>query len=328
MSTVFPVMYSMLSSDALRDFVNENFDVGWVIQCKILHRGLNDTYVVVTEDSKYILRVYRTPWRSRAEVEYELGVLDFLSKHGVSVSVPIKNISGQMSSEINAPEGIRCVTLFTYAEGARPRLDANVSYEYGKTVAQIHNVTDGFNDSQDRFHLDFRHLIDEPLRVVTLSMIEYGGDIAYVQSWARTIRERVLIEEMDFGLCHGDCHDWNAHWSGSTLTVFDFDCCGPGYRAYDLAVYLWNLKTNYKDTETENWIAFLNGYRTLRPITETQIQSIPWFVAARRIWLAGIYLSNEDVWGTGMINEHFFRSFVDHLKEDERELGIKIETSL
>jgi Ser/Thr protein kinase RdoA (MazF antagonist) len=27
------------------------------------------------------------------------------------------------------------------------------------------------------------------------------------------------------------------------VTIFDFDCCGPGFRAYDLAVFLWNFKT-------------------------------------------------------------------------------------
>lgn len=326
MSNVFPVMYSMLSSDALLQFVNENFNVEPVLKCKNLNRGLNDTYVVINQNSKYILRVYRSKWRSRADVDYELGVLEFLSNHNVAVSEPIKNKNGELTSEIFAPEGVRYLTLFSFAEGERPRLDAKISYEYGKTVAKIHHVTDTFEGSQGRFHLDFNHLIDEPLRIFIPAMIEYGGDLSYVQSWARTIRELVSFNELNYGFCHGDLHDWNAHWNGNQLTIFDFDCCGPGYRVYDLAVFLWNLKTNYKGAVTENWESFLNGYRELRSITHTEMQSIPWFVAARRIWLAGIYLSNEDVWGTGIVNEHFFQSFVDQLKEDEKEIGINIVT--
>lgn len=61
----------------------------------------------------------------------------------------------------------------------------------------------------------------------------------------------------------------------------------------------------------------MDGYRAMRPLTETQLQPIPWFVPARRIWPAGIYVSNEDAWGTGIVNEGFFRSFVEQLKEDE-----------
>lgn len=321
----FPVMHSMLSSDALRDFVNENFDVGQVTTCKMLSRGLNDTYVVTTGDcDDFIVRVYRAAWRTRTEVYYELEVLDFLSQHSVTVSAPIRAVNGDFACEILAPEGLRYVTLFTYAEGKRPRLDAHISYEYGKTVAQIHNLTDGFVTSQTRTELDFRYLLTDPLQIFTPTMKECGGDVSYVESWTRAIRERFSNQTMDYGFCHGDLHDWNAHWNGNKLTIFDFDCCGQGYRAYDLAVFLWNLKTNYKGQEPENWASFIDGYRALRPLADTQLQDIPWFVAARRIWLAGLYLSNEDVWGTSIINEGFFRSFVHQLKEDESDMGIQI----
>lgn len=328
MSHRFPVMYSMLSSDALGHWVEGQFDVGPVTTCQMLGRGLNDTYIVVTENRRYILRVYRTPWRSQQDVNYEVDVLDFLVQHGVSVSSPIKNRDGEWTSAVQAPEGVRPVVLFTYSEGTRARLDATISYEYGRIVAQIHQVTDAFVPAYDRsqhLSLDLKHLIDEPLRILTPAMAASGGDVAYVQAWVRTIHERLPVAEMEFGFCHGDVHDWNAHWNGCKLTMFDFDCCGPGYRTYDLAVFLWNLKTNYKGRETENWVPFVDGYRAVRPLSDMQLQLIPWLVAARRIWLAGLYLSNEDVWGTSMVNEDFFRSFVDQLKDDEKELDVKID---
>jgi len=324
----FPVMYSMLSSDALHEFVDRNYDVGQVTRCKILSRGLNDTYRVDTERDRYILRVYRTPWRSQADVYYELDVLNYLSQNGVPVSAPLRSIDGQLAKEIDAPEGERYVTLFTYAEGTIPRLNEEISYAYGKTVARIHSLTDTFTSPYRRFHLDFNHLLDEPLRIISPALIEFGGDITYVESWVRTIKECVPIDSMEFGFCHGDFHDWNVHWENGILTVFDFDCCGLGFRAYDLAVFLWNLKTNYKDKETDNWTAFLKGYTDIRTITEIDVQFIPWFVAVRRIWLAGIYVANDDVWGTAIVNEGFFRSFIEQLMEDERELGLSITATL
>jgi Ser/Thr protein kinase RdoA (MazF antagonist) len=47
-------------------------------------------------------------------------------------------------------------------------------------------------------------------------------------------------EDLEVGSCHGDLHGWNAHIDQNmALTVYDFDCCGVGWRAYDIAVFRW-----------------------------------------------------------------------------------------
>lgn len=321
MENSFPVMHSTLSGDALHDFVETHYDVGRVTRCKMLTRGLNDTYRVDTERNKFILRVYRTPWRSQADVYYELDVLEYLSRNGVPVSAPLRGNSGQLAHVIHAPEGARYVTLFTYAPGTIPQLDRDISFQYGKTVARIHKLTDEFSSIHPRFQLNLTHLLDDPLETIRSTMTEYGGDIHYVASWVERIKCSVPNDLLDYGFCHGDFHDWNTHWEDGTLTVFDFDCCGPGFRAYDLAVFLWNLKTNYKGQVADNWMPFLKGYTDTRPLQEIDRAAIPFFVAARRIWLAGIYLGNEDVFGTAIINKGFFRSLVDQLKADEQDLN-------
>ncbi len=327
MSRRLAIVHSLFSSDALRHWVENAFDVGPVTGCQVLSRGLNDTYIVATEHRQYILRVYRTPWRSLQDARYEADALNFLVQHGVPVSQPIKNRQGEWATEVYAPEGARAVTLFTYAEGTKARLDPTISYEYGRIIARIHQVTDGFVPEYGRPHrsLDLKHLIDEPLRILTPAMTACGGDAEYLESWVRTMHERLPVAEMEFGFCHGDVHDWNAHWNGDRLTMFDFDCCGPGYRIYDLAVFLWNLKTNYPGRMTENWGPFVDGYRAARPVTDEQLQWIPWFVAVRRIWLASVYVCNEDVWGADLVNRDFFRSFVDQLKDDEKVLAFPID---
>lgn len=320
MSDSFPVIYSMLSSAALREFVDTNYNLGHVTNCRLLTRGLNDTYRVDTQRHRFILRVYRIPWRKPTDIQYELDVLAYLSQNGLPVSAPVSNKHGELARVIDAPEGPRTVALFTYAEGTTPRLDEDISFQYGTVVAQIHNLTDAFSSVHRRFHLDLVHLLDTPMEAVRSIMSTCSGEFAYVESWAQTIRDRLPVDRLNYGFCHGDFHDWNTHIADGRLTFFDFDCCGPGFRAYDLAVFLWNLKTNYKDRVTDNWTAFLSGYTGTRPLPDVDRKAIPLFVAARRIWLAGIYLQNEDVWGTAIVNEGFFRSFVDQLKEDERVL--------
>lgn len=317
---LFPTMHSLLSSHALLDFVSKNYNVGRVTCCEFLTRGLNDTYHVTTERDVFILRVYRTHWRTREDIAYELDVLEHLHRNGISVSTPVRTREGELMHALDAAEGTRHVVLFTFAKGTIPRLDQESSYEYGKTVAQIHNVTDEFSSPHKRFNLDLNHLLDLPLKKIAPAIAKYGGDFDYVMLWVDKIRNGLPIELLDKGFCHGDFHDWNAHWNDGILTIFDFDCCGHGYRSYDIAVFLWNLKRNYQAKETESWKAFLRGYAEQRPLQQVDLDAVPLWVAARRIWLAGIYLSNEDVWGTAMINDRFFKSFIDQLKEDENNL--------
>lgn len=48
------------------------YPIGKPHSCKLLKRGLNDTYLVETEQGKYILRLYRRGWRTKEEIDFEL----------------------------------------------------------------------------------------------------------------------------------------------------------------------------------------------------------------------------------------------------------------
>jgi Ser/Thr protein kinase RdoA (MazF antagonist) len=94
------------------------------------------------------------------------------------------------------------------------------------------------------------------------------------------------------GFCHGDLHGGNAHRDqAQTQTFFNFDACGMGWRAYDIAVFRWSARLRRK--EQERWEAFLRGYTEERSLRTLDIQAVPFFVAIRHVWLLGIHTSNE-----------------------------------
>ena len=95
-------------------------------------------------------------------------------------------------------------------------------------------------------------------------------------------------QDADYGLCHGDFHGWNAHYHADTLTFFDFDDCGYGWRAYDLAVFRWDARLDEK--EDERWEAFVKGYRSKREISDADLKLTTTFMAIRDIWLMGCLL--------------------------------------
>jgi len=323
--TQIPATYSMLSTNALRVFVENQYAIGTVKRCKFLARGLNDTYHVTTDRAMFILRVYRKHWRSKANIAYELDVLRHLHEHQIPVSYPLENKRGDVILAVDAPEGTRYLALFTYAIGIVPPLDHESSHAYGETMALIHNITDDFSSRHERVPLNLDHLLDQPLKVIATEMTDDATGYDFIFSVAARIRHALNGHDLDVGFCHGDCHDWNARWHHGTLTLFDFDCSGIGYRAYDMAVFLWNLKVNYKAKESDSWKSFLHGYAQHRALKRVDLDAIPHFVSARRIWLAGVYLSNEDIWGSAIINARFFQAFVAQLQEDETSLSLHLE---
>jgi Ser/Thr protein kinase RdoA (MazF antagonist) len=324
MSTYFPVTHSTLSVKALITEVLSGYDIGAPTGGRLLHRGLNDTYQVETKDTKYILRVYRAGWRSLSDILYELEVILHLERAGIAVSAPLPRKDGHLINTVTAPEGVRHVVLFTYAPGAEPPYDSAeeaASYLYGKAVARIHAATDTFHSRHARFPLDLAHLLDAPLRAIRTLLAQRPDDWDYVRGLAERLRTRVLaipVGRLERGFCHGDFHGWNAHIDeGHTLTMFDFDCCGAGWRAYDVAVFRWGARLHGK--ETERWPAFLRGYGEERSLGEIDLQATPYFVAIRQLWLVGLHAANGQDWGFGFMHDRYVDRAIKFLRDWETE---------
>src|SRR5262245_30453545 len=113
----FPVTHSILSAAALMAEVLPDYDIGTPVECKLLDRSLNDTYLIGTTDDRYILRVYRTNWRSLSEIGYELDALIHMAQKGLSLAVPLARKDNRFIRTLHAPEGDRQAALFTYAKG-------------------------------------------------------------------------------------------------------------------------------------------------------------------------------------------------------------------
>lgn len=109
-------------------------------------------------------------------------------------------------------------------------------------------------------------------------------------------------------LCHGGAHGENnftaVRESGEREAVFfDFDECGPGYLAYELAVYAWSLHpravdSTWSDKAAERWRHFILAYRDVRALRDADKAALPQFVALRQLWLLSEYAGRVPVWGS------------------------------
>jgi Ser/Thr protein kinase RdoA (MazF antagonist) len=304
-SDLFQVIRSILSPRALLAEVARRYALV-PTTCRLLKRGLNDTYHVTAVDGQYILRVYRAEWRSASAIEYELELLCHLASRGVSVAVPLRTKEDQLVWSVSAPEGMRHVVLFSYAHGTRVSWtsedDANL---IGRVAAAIHTASDDFVSEHSRPPIDLAYLIEAPLVAIRPFLAHRPDDLAFLEQFAGRLKARGdELDALDWGVCHGDFGPKNIHVATDrSLTVFDFDLCGPGWRAYDLALIQWVAT----DHQTDGlWEAFLRGYASVRPLSADDVNAIPFFHAAAHVASLGLFAENVGDWGSADMSDWLF----------------------
>jgi Ser/Thr protein kinase RdoA (MazF antagonist) len=229
----------------------------------LLYIGVNDTYLVNTAGAtRYVLRVYRAGWRTLENILFELDALLHLNRCGVPVSIPIPLRNGEYSYSLQAPEGKRYVVLFTYANGQEPRYTERAeAIQYGRSVARIHEASNSFKSVHSRFSIDIEHLLFSSLKTIEPYLASRSPDLEYLARLTDRLigyLDALPLSGLDNGFCHGDLHGANANVDdGGIMTFYDFDCCGTGWRAYDIAVFKWSSILH--GTEKDAWPAYLEG---------------------------------------------------------------------
>lgn len=323
---MFPVQFSVLSSRALCEMILSRYCLKGPITCRFFTQGLNDIYVVKSPEDTYYLRISIYNWRTEEELLAEMELLNYLHHNGIAIAVPLQDCDGKYIQEINAPEGTRYAILFTEAKGGKnDNPDQQQNYSLGQMAATIHTCTDKITLKHKRFHIDSKHLVDEPLEIVKPHMLHRVNDFKYLQDAGRQLM--ALVNEVlqknnpEYGICHGDIHHGNIHFGrDGEITLFDFDCFGYGWRAYDIAVYLWHQQLNRPACDASNpkqkqWEDFLDGYNAVRPLSDKELKAAKAFVAVRDIWLLGIQLGSlEKNRGCDWLDDGYFDFHLDFIR--------------
>lgn len=314
----FPTIYSTLSSEALVERVLPYYKIDKVISCQFWNRGLSDVYIVETLTQRYILRVSHCHWRSCSDIDFELELLDFLRQRQLPVSYPLRTKHGQLSIELNAPEGHRYAALFTYAPGRVALGDLNLaqSQKLGETVAQIHKAGMDFHSYSHRQPLTLEYLLDESLEAIAPFIEHRSDDLDYLREAIEQIEHQLhdFPQEPPFwGICWGDPHSGNAHFtSDREVTLFDFDQCGYGWRAFDLGKFLQvAMRTGIGHNVRE---AFLNGYQSVQALTKLELDSLQAFTQTAHIWNWAISLNISILHSYSRLDEIYFNQRFGQLK--------------
>lgn len=303
----FPVFRSTLLAEALSKYVLSQYDLGDHVRCHLFRRGINDLYRVESSRGRWMLRVTTTMGQPPQAVRGEVDLLLHLQQSGVDVVPPVATRDGVYVTVLDAPEGERPAALFEFVHKTDLRdVSPDHARRYGAALAAMHRAAESFSSVFARPEHGYDYLVDEPLR--QLGAFEPFADqtarLAYLQESALAAWEQAsrLPKTLPyFGLCHGDAKSDNAlYGEDGSVTLIDFEFSGIGWRAYDLATYIWvkivdgpELDWSRKDL----FRALLAGYQSVRPLTPEEIQALPGFAALRQFFLFGTLIRHTPAWG-------------------------------
>ncbi len=298
------ILRSILAPEALTTLLEAAYELT-ITRLQLIKAMVLDTYRVWSSDGPYILRVYPGRRRTLAEINAELDLLAYLHAQGAPLSIPVVQRNGERLLALQAPEGTRYAVLFTYAHGEPLGENLAAIRTYGETLARVHTIADTLPPTLVRTPLDLAFLLERPLEHLR-HLGQRHNEWAFLQEVADTIRPQIAAlptAPPQVGYCHGDACGNNAHVDAEgRVTLFDFDFCGQGWRAYDLATFLSGEPPAVTD-------ALLQGYQAVRLLTDEERMALPLFQIAQSIWMLGTRASYINEWG----EIHFTDRFVDQV---------------
>jgi Ser/Thr protein kinase RdoA (MazF antagonist) len=319
-----PSVRSRLAVEGLASLLEVAYGLAEV-RCQLIKGTIRDTYQVTSRGgSNFILSVYPHS-RPIAEIVAELDLLDLLAAGGVLVAPAVRQRTGERLLAIEAPEGMRHAVCFEYIFGRH--LDRQPAPEparhYGRAIAHIHVLTDGMPQSLTRPPVDVAQMIDDPLRAFAAVVTDRPADVAYLREVALLLHSRIATLPLDppgFGLVHGDVIPSNAQVTpAGKIAVLDFDFCGDGWRAYDVATYLGEVR--FWSASPAAADGFLAGYEEVRTLLRWEREALPLFEAARHIHALGTPALRVNEWGRSYLSDRMIDILLDGVRACMAEAG-------
>lgn len=306
----YTICHSLPCQETIKKMIAKHYQ----LQLKdslLIKSGISDTYQLITKEKNYILKIYKKDWRKIEEILFEMEMLLHLKARGIPVAEPIPTKNSQHFFEVDAPEGKRYAVVFAFCSGQSlyelVPFDAALAQKYGQITAKVHQSMDDFRPQYPRFSIDRKRLLDEPAALAN-QLFARHPQVHFLKEAEDKIGgklEGLRREDFDFGIIHGDVDPGNVHFTADgQISIFDFDLCAYGWRAWDLTVFLWECRWSKWGDKIA--AAFLRGYKSTRTLRDKDQDLIPWLMPLRGIWYLGLLAKNKNSWGGARIKNSYF----------------------
>lgn len=259
----------------------------------------NATFFISTGGRRrYALRIHRQNYHSKRAIECELAWLMSLQKEDlVATAHPAPGRDGAYVQSVQPDEVNEtyfCV-LFTYIDGVEPKAENDLTEAFhtlGALAATLHGHSRTWQLPLpfERLSWDLPQIIgegavwgnwrhgpgvDAPIRTL----------VARAEGYLSERLNRFGRGPEQFGLIHADMRLANILLRDDTVYIIDFDDCGFGWHLYDFAAAVSFMEHDLRLAALQ--YAWLEGYRTVAPLSEGETAEMDSFVMLRRLALLG-----------------------------------------
>lgn len=305
------VVRSTIDETEILQMIRDNYG-GYLLDatCMFEYRGLNDIYKCTSGDQSFFFKIYARKDIDKVAIEAEIEVVNHLKQSGLSVAYPITMKNEQYLLPIETPEGTRFGVLFSEAEGIpcnNDMLDERETVEIGHLISNMHTMLDAIPMVPKRWPLDDRLFLDCSIDILeSYNKFNPHVELSFLKDVVKELKKQIQAQagSWNWGLCHGDIYTGNIHRKkDGNLTIYDFDFCGYGWRAYDVSPFLGNFGTGVRedavDKRKRRLEYFLRGYKYAGDLSDSEIEAAyKIFVPFRRIFNMGyLYEAFHYIWG-------------------------------
>lgn len=273
----------------LEKWLQDNYFGNTKIEISLIRSYTNDVYLVVTDNNKFVLKIYGRDWRDLDSIKWEVDLVNHLNSKDVLVPKVIKD---KIGNHINTFNNHFCV-LSEFAAGTKPQSPFSMDqyFLFGKTIGIFHNESDDFKSPFKRRDIDLDYLINNPVKLAS-SFLKSDQELTEMLLDASGSVKRKIVENskgLDWGPVHGDATFDNLHFTeDNKVVLYDFDSGGMGWRASDLQGWaIGNKDFGLKHD------AFIDGYKSVRNLNNIDIEMSPYITTAWEIWGLEVELNNR-----------------------------------
>jgi Ser/Thr protein kinase RdoA (MazF antagonist) len=298
-------------------FLQEKYSLSAATKCQLIKAGINDTYLVTDTNEKFVFRVYSINWRTRTEITEELKLLTELNQNNIAVSYPLKDRENKYIQVLNAPEGDRFAVLFTHAKGEKLHVfSKETHFQIGQLMAKLHNVTN--HQKLNRMDYTAELVLVDSLKQISKYLSEETEEMNFMKSTQKYLLkefENTNRSQMRHGIVHLDIWFDNLNITDDNkVTIFDFDFCGNGWLAFDIAYYIMQLHNveKYEAKEYQPKVdSFIRGYESITPISTEEKMRIPMLGVSLYFFYLGIQCQRYDNWSNSFLNESYLKRYIN-----------------
>lgn len=246
----------------------------------------NTTYSLQTRDGRrFALRINTSSTSPREEIATQQAwQLAIAKETPVRVPTPVRTLDGRWCAAVPSAALDRevLVTCAGWLEGPDAgELTPEVARALGVTMAQLHAHAEHW-EPQGAMPLFNEPLFGAPDRFAAADLpTDHRAVIEDALELTRAAFERVFAGARPIPL-HADLHGGNLKWHQGRLAVFDFDDCGLGVPALDLAICTFYQRG--LDPAIEG--ALREGYAEIAPLPDIAPEDFEALIASRQLLLA------------------------------------------